>query len=57
MTVPIFHSDPLVKALETRGWLWGGHWQNKKDYMHFSTGEESPGGGRSGFDPTKAVCD
>ncbi len=28
--------NPLVQAMEKRGWSWGGYWESKKDYMHFS---------------------
>ena len=28
--------NPLVQAMEKRGWSWGGYWATKKDYMHFS---------------------
>lgn len=25
-----------VRIMEAHGWIWGGHWTNSKDYMHFS---------------------
>jgi phage tail tape measure protein len=25
-----------VRIMEAHGWVWGGHWTNSKDYMHFS---------------------
>lgn len=27
--------DPAVRLFTDRGWTWGGHWQNPKDYQHF----------------------
>lgn len=29
--------DAVVRAMEARGWLWGGYWTSLKDYQHFST--------------------
>lgn len=26
----------VVKAFQSRGWVWGGTWNSSKDYMHFS---------------------
>lgn len=33
----IREGDAAVTAFESRGWIWGGHWQHGKDYQHFST--------------------
>jgi hypothetical protein len=33
----IHDGDAAVVAFESRGWVWGGHWQSSKDYQHFST--------------------
>lgn len=27
--------DPAVRVFTDRGWTWGGHWRNPKDYQHF----------------------
>lgn len=27
--------DPYVTAFTARGWTWGGHWRDPKDYQHF----------------------
>jgi hypothetical protein len=28
-------ADPLVKAFEAEGWVWGGRWTGRSDPMHF----------------------
>lgn len=32
----IVKDGPVVEAFESIGWIWGGTWENKKDYQHFS---------------------
>ncbi len=29
-------NSPFVQIFEKYGWTWGGYWDSKKDYMHFS---------------------
>ena len=29
-------NGPVVKAFNSKGWIWGGIWKSSKDYMHFS---------------------
>ncbi len=48
-------TDALVIMLKLHGFIWGGHFNWPKDYMHFGYGE-SCGAGASGYDPKKAVC-
>lgn len=31
----LHHGDAVYKVFEKYGWLWGGDWENKKDYQHF----------------------
>ncbi len=33
----IVEDGPVVTAFRGVGWIWGGTWENKKDYQHFST--------------------
>jgi hypothetical protein len=28
-------SNPLVRAFEAEGWIWGGRWTSRRDAMHF----------------------
>lgn len=32
----IVDGDPVVEAFAAHGWDWGGHWQDMRDYQHFS---------------------
>ncbi len=32
----IVHGDAVVEAFSACGWDWGGHWQDLRDYQHFS---------------------
>lgn len=32
----IHQNDDVVKAFAEIGWIWGGTWETKKDYHHFS---------------------
>jgi hypothetical protein len=32
----IHDGDPVVRAFESIGWKWGGHWKSHRDYQHFS---------------------
>ena len=32
----IVDGDAAVMAFESIGWVWGGNWQNGRDYQHFS---------------------
>jgi hypothetical protein len=36
----ITDGDVVVRAFSSRGWKWGGHWNGKKDYQHFSVNGE-----------------
>ena len=31
----ILENSQIVKEFESRGWTWGGHWSDRKDYQHF----------------------
>ncbi len=31
----LFDGEPAVLAFTRRGWIWGGHWSEPKDYHHF----------------------
>jgi peptidoglycan LD-endopeptidase CwlK len=31
----ILAEGPVVRAFESRGWIWGGRWDNPYDYHHF----------------------
>lgn len=33
----IHNDDEVVRAFESRGWIWAGTWTSLKDYQHFST--------------------
>lgn len=35
----IVENGPVVRAFESRGWMWGGRWTQPKDWHHFERGE------------------
>ena len=32
-------NEEFVSHLKSRGWVWGGEWHDRKDYMHFEKGQ------------------
>jgi hypothetical protein len=40
----IARPDPVTDAFDALGWEWGGDWQVRKDYQHFSIDLAQRGG-------------